>query len=41
MILTMIGCCLIGGGLKGFVDSARHKKKMRRLGVIEHTPLRS
>lgn len=39
MITFGIGCCLIGGGLKGMLDNALKPKK-RNL-VREHTPVRS
>lgn len=38
MIIIMLGCCLIGGGLKGAIDT-RFKRPERR--IRERTPVAS
>lgn len=35
MLLTILGGCLIGGGLKGMRDN----RNRRRRSVVEHTPV--
>lgn len=39
MICFGIGCCLIGGGLKGMIDGVFHLP--RNLPIREHAPVRS